>query len=84
MYRVYVIQNNHGTFYIGVSENVSLRLEQHNAGRSRWTRNKGPWRLVWTSDGLSLSQARKLENKLKRQGRGSGFYAITGLVRTGS
>ena len=28
---------------------------------------------------LSLSEARKLENRLKRQGRGKGFYTITGL-----
>jgi hypothetical protein len=35
----------------------------------------------WTSQFLCLSEARKLENKLKRQGRGSGFYSITGIPR---
>lgn len=28
---------------------------------------------------MSLCNARKLENKLKRQGRGKGFYAMTGI-----
>ena len=32
----------------------------------------------------TLTDARKLENRLKRQGRGKGFYTITGLHRRGS
>ena len=70
-YRVYVLQNGAGKHYIGLSEDVSVRLREHNAGVSRWTRGKGPWTLLWTSEALSLSDARKLENKLKRQGKGS-------------
>jgi putative endonuclease len=80
-YRVYVLQNDAGKYYIGLSEDVSVRLREHNSGVSRWTRAKGPWQLVWTSEFLCLSEARKLENKLKRQGRGSGFYSMTGIPR---
>jgi putative endonuclease len=80
-YRVYVLQNSAGRFYIGVTEDVAKRLAQHNSGASRWTRGKGPWHLVWESELLPLSAARKLENRLKRQGRGRGFYSITGLHR---
>jgi putative endonuclease len=64
MYRVYVLKNPNGKFYIGLSEDVSKRLEQHNQGVSKWTRNRGPWSLVWTSERLALSTARKLENRL--------------------
>ena len=81
-YRVYVLQNAAGKFYIGVTEDVAQRLAQHNAGGSQWTKGKGPWRLVWQSELMLLSAARKFENHLKRQGRGSGFYSITGLKRT--
>ena len=81
VYRVYIIQNASGRRYIGLSENVEARLAQHNDGMSKWTKGKGPWSLVWTSEAMSLSEARKLENHLKRQGRGSGFYALTGLPR---
>jgi putative endonuclease len=84
MYRVYVIQSALGKFYIGISDDVVKRVKQHNAGESRWTKGKGPWQIVWTSHQLSLSEARKLENKLKRQGRGSGFYSITGLQKKDS
>ncbi|MFH1477848.1 MAG: GIY-YIG nuclease family protein [Verrucomicrobiota bacterium] len=78
-YCVYVIENKSGRRYIGCSDNVQRRLAQHNAGISNWTRGKGPWRLVWIRANLSLADARKLENLLKRQGRGLGFYKITGL-----
>ena len=82
IYQVYVLRNPSGKFYIGLSENVETRLDQHNTGVSKWTRNRGPWTLAWTSDRLTLSDARKLENHLKRQKGGLGFYKITGLARS--
>jgi len=83
-YRVYVLQNNAARFYIGLSDDVTRRLEQHNCGKSRWTAGRGPWVISWQSEVMSLSDARHLENRLKRQGRGKGFYSITGLRRRGS
>ena len=78
VYQVYVITNPAGKFYIGLSENVSKRLEQHNQGISKWTRNRGPWSLVWRSGLLTLSDARKLESRLKRQKGGHGFEQLIG------
>ncbi len=78
MYRVYIITNAEGRRYIGLSENVETRLEQHNAGVSRWTKNKGPWTLEWTSEAMSLGEARKLENLLKSQKGGDGLKRILG------
>jgi predicted GIY-YIG superfamily endonuclease len=75
-YQVYVLRSSAGRFYIGLSENVHLRLEQHNNGLSRWTKNKGPWEIFWQSSFMTLSDARKLENKLKRQKGGGGFTTI--------
>jgi predicted GIY-YIG superfamily endonuclease len=66
-------------FYIGLSENVTLRVQQHNAGLTRSTRGRGPWKLVWQSDTLKLSDARRLEFDLKRQKGGNGFYQKTRL-----
>jgi putative endonuclease len=79
VYQVYVIRNGAGKFYIGLSENVQIRLRQHNQGISKWTRQRGPWSLVWNSELLTLSEARKLENRLKRQKGGAGFRKLTGL-----
>jgi putative endonuclease len=83
-YRVYVLENREGRFYTGLTDDVARRVEQHNDDESRWTRGRGPWRVVWQSAELSLTDARKLENRLKRQGRGKGFYSITGLEKLGS
>jgi predicted GIY-YIG superfamily endonuclease len=85
VYRVYVIQNLEGKFYIGMSEDIATRFTQHNEGVSKWTKHRGPWTLRWTSEAMSITAARKLENELKRQKGGDGFYRHTGLTRsTGS
>ena len=81
MYSVYVIQNPEGRFYIGLSEDVEKRLHDHNLGISKWTRNRGPWKLVWQEGPMTLSEARKLEAHLKRQKGGVGFYDYTGLPK---
>ena len=81
-YRVYVLENLEGKFYTGLSDDVARRLEQHNTGQSRWTKGRGPWTIVWQSDELTLSEARKLENRLKRQRGGQGLFHLTGLRRS--
>src|SRR5439155_12324498 len=82
LYQVYVLRNPQGVFYVGLSEDVAVRLAQHNNGISKWTRSRGQWSLAWISDPLNLSEARKLETPLKRQKRGEGFYKLTGLARS--
>ncbi len=81
LYRVYVLQNPDGRFYIGLSEDIANRLDQHNAGLSKWTAKFRPWILAWAGDPMPLSQARKLENKLKRAKGGDQFYSMTSLCR---
>ena len=76
MYQVYILNNPSGLHYIGLTSDVKVRLQQHNGGLSKWTKGKGPWTLAWTSRAMSLSDARKLENQLKRQKGGDGLQAI--------
>ena len=78
-YRVYVLQNSRRARYIGFTENIALRVQQHNSGMTPSTRGKGPWELIWQSDRLELIDARRVELSLKRQKGGNGFYQITGL-----
>ena len=73
IYRVYVLQNPERRFYIGITDDVPRRIGQHNAGESRWTKGRNPWKLAWQSKELSRSDARKLENRLKRQAAVGGF-----------
>jgi predicted GIY-YIG superfamily endonuclease len=83
-WHVYVLRNPDGKLYIGQTGDVSRRIQQHNKDRSIWTKRKGPWQLLWLSESLPASTARKLEMKLKRQKGGDGFYRITGLPRPGA
>ena len=71
-------QNAEGRFYVGMTTGLEQRIIDHNNGISKWTNYRGPWKLVWSQACASISEARKLENKLKRQGRGSGFYRMIG------
>jgi putative endonuclease len=79
MYQVYVLNNTAGQKYIGLSKVPQTRLLQHNSGASRWTKGKGPWTIVWLSNPMNLSEARKLENILKRQKGGLGLKTLTHL-----
>jgi len=73
VYQVYILINPAGLHYIGLTSDVEVRLRQHNEGFSKWTSSRGPWSLWWTSEAMSRSDARKLENKLKRQKGGIGM-----------
>ncbi len=81
-YRVYILENREGKFYTGLSDDVARRVEQHNTGQSRWTKGRGPWTIVWQSDELTLSGARKLESRLKRQKGGHGLFHLIGVRRS--
>jgi putative endonuclease len=78
-YFVYVLWSPTGQrFYIGISENPTHRLEQHNAGISKWTAKFGPWRLVHMEPFVDYQGARKREIELKQQNSGEGFYKLIG------
>jgi putative endonuclease len=74
-YFVYVLWSDVGMrFYIGLTEDIDHRIEQHNSGKSRWTtRYAGTWMLVWRQQFSSLGLARRFENRLKKQKGGNGF-----------
>jgi len=78
-YQVYILRNPKGRRYIGVSEDIHHRLARHNAGVSKWTAKHRPWALHWTSNPMSLSDARKLENQMKRQKGGNGLDRLMKL-----
>ncbi len=77
LYRVYLIEN-----LTGISDDVERRVRDHNEGKSKWTKSRGPWRLVWISLPQSfLGEARKLENRLKRQKGGAGLHPLLDQFR---
>ena len=55
MYYVYIIESNtNGIFYKGSTGDYLRRLEEHNNNVNLYTRNKGPWRLVFVQEFQTL------------------------------
>jgi putative endonuclease len=83
-YFVYILWSASGKrFYIGISESVEARLEQHNSGAlPGWTTRYRPWALVFIEEYPSYRDARRRELELKAQKGGAGFFAKTGLDPT--
>lgn len=73
MFFVYVILSSiDKKFYIGLSNDVQLRLEAHNSGKVDSTRHRKPFRLLYYEAYLNLDDARGREVFLK-SGSGHNF-----------
>ena len=71
MFYVYVLKCKDGSLYTGYTDNLSKRLELHNAGKaSKYTRSRLPVEIIakWAFD--SKSQAMKHEIRFKSLSRG--------------
>ena len=69
MFYVYCIQSldDEERFYIGSSNDLRRRLEQHNANKNKSTKNHR-WRIVYYEAYLTEKTARLREQKLKHHG----------------
>ena len=65
MFTVYILRNPSGRLYVGQTDDLPRRLAQHNSGEARWTRNRGPWQLVFQETYSTRSEAMRRERALK-------------------
>ena len=66
MYYVYVLKSEKdGTTYIGSTEYLERRIEEHNKGKTKSIKHKLPVALVYYEAYLTKTLALKRENKLK-------------------
>ena len=74
MYFACIIQSfKDGSFYIGYTSDLRIRLEFHNSGKSKYTARKAPWKLVYYELFDNKSDAIRREKFLKKQ-RNTDFY----------
>jgi putative endonuclease len=80
MFKVYVIKSqSRGTYYIGQTEDLERRIKEHNEGLlGKYTKEKGPWVLVYTETYETRSEAMKREKYLKT---GVGREFIKGKIK---
>ena len=63
---VYVLKSeSSGRSYVGHSKDLSKRFSEHNIGKSKTTRGKGPWKLVYSEEYKPRSDAAKREQYFK-------------------
>ncbi|OGZ47313.1 MAG: excinuclease ABC subunit C [Candidatus Ryanbacteria bacterium RIFCSPHIGHO2_02_FULL_45_17b] len=66
MLYVYVIQSEKNEdWYTGYTNNLRKRFNQHNTGKSTWTKERGPWKIIYYEACLDEEDARSRENYLK-------------------
>ena len=68
IHQLYIIYSSKtDRYYIGISKELENRLDRHNKGTSRPTKSGAPyWKLVYTEEYQSRSEAMKREYYLKR------------------
>jgi putative endonuclease len=66
MFYVYIIKSEKSDrMYTGSTNDLRKRFNQHNKGKSMWTKDKGPWGLVYYEACLNEQDARSREKYLK-------------------
>ena len=80
MYYVYIIQSvKNKRYYTGCTRCVESRIRQHNEGKTKSLRGRGPFQLVLTECYDSLAEARKRETQIKSYKGGNAFRRLVGI-----
>ena len=77
MFYVYVLQSAEGKFYIGSTEDISKRIAQHNSKRYNcWTKRYNDWRLCYSEEYKTRTEALIRERQIKNMKGGRGFHQL--------
>lgn len=70
---VYIIQSEKDeSYYVGITENIEKRLEEHNSGSSKYSSVKRPYKMIWYCGFQNNEKAYEFERYLKA-GSGMAF-----------
>ncbi|MCL5784155.1 MAG: GIY-YIG nuclease family protein [Patescibacteria group bacterium] len=74
MYYTYVLKSlKNGKLYTGSTNNLVRRLEEHNSGKSKYTRLTRPFKIIYKEEFKTRSEAHKRELFLKT-GKGREWF----------
>ncbi|NLP84340.1 GIY-YIG nuclease family protein [Microbacterium sp. CFH 90308] len=63
---VYILRCADGTFYVGSTRDLALRVDQHNAGfGSAYTRRRLPVTLAWSGEYERIDEAFRWEKRIQ-------------------
>ena len=85
MYHVYILRSAvSGRRYIGVTIDLERRLKDHNRGKDRSVRGRGPFELVWSEAYASRIEAYRRERQIKRFKGGEALQRLLGSTQDAS
>ena len=82
MFYTYILQNTGSKrYYIGATNNILRRIEEHNRGQTKSTRQKNKWILIYSEQYITSIEAKKRERMIKSYKGGNAFKKlIAGVV----
>ena len=73
MFHVYVLRSEKtGRRYVGSSQDIEARLQQHNTGQSLATKHGAPWKLIHQEEFPTRAEAVRRE-RFYKTGKGREF-----------
>jgi len=67
-YYVYILQSElDGTYYVGSTSDLGMRVARHNQGGSRYTKSKKPWKLIHSEEFENKSEVLIREHQIKKR-----------------
>lgn len=77
MFTIYVLRSEvDGRLYKGFTKDLSIRIAQHNNGKTKSTKGYMPWKLVYSEIVSTLEEA-LLREKYLKTGQGRDFLKWT-------
>ncbi|HNZ86331.1 MAG TPA: GIY-YIG nuclease family protein [bacterium] len=77
MYTVYILQSlKTKKYYIGHTKDINDRLRRHNTGLSKYTKKFIPWKLIYSEEYQTKSEAYKREMEIKKYKGGIKFKKL--------
>jgi putative endonuclease len=65
-YWVYVLKSlDYDKTYVGFTKDLERRLNEHNSGKSMYTSNYKPWKIVYKEETVDRATARRKEKYFK-------------------
>ncbi|NOY35873.1 MAG: GIY-YIG nuclease family protein [bacterium] len=73
MHYVYILKSEKdGSYYKGITQNLKIRIQNHNNGSAEYSSSKKPYKLVWYCAFPKKEDALRFEKYLKH-GSGHAF-----------
>lgn len=79
---VYILECVDGSFYTGITKDMTRRITEHETGKgARYTNRRGPFRLVYQEFHKNRSEATKRETAIKTMTRAGKLALISRFMR---